>query len=554
MGRRRDGEGWRVMTGRWGGGEESGPTIDGAPTIATGASILTGAALGPDAPVGVRAAFDRHSDPLLTANAESASHPLAAIGHATPIAVAPVPFGPVLGGVGRRHRGVGWGAGEIARSIGQARRRRPVSAESRMARPPSGWHVGSMTSRPWDTVWLGASVATFDPARPGPWGALHDAAVGVKNGRIVWLGPLTELPERPDEVAAEVRSVPGCWITPGLIDCHTHAVFGGDRADEFAARLGGESYEAIARAGGGIRSTVSATRGATDDQLRAAAEARLRDLAREGVTTVEVKSGYDLTTDGEIRMLDVAHAAGRRAGVEIQGTLLGLHALPPEFEGDRAGYIELVAREMVPRAAAEGRARQVDAFVEGIAFTAAECAPVFEAARAAGLGLRVHADQLSDAGGAALAGRWGAASADHLERTSEEGVGALAAGGCVAVLLPGAYLTLRDDVPPPVTGFRQQGVPMAVASDLNPGSSPVRSLRTSASLACSLFGLTPAEALAGVTREAARALQLDDRGVLSVGRRADLAIWEVERLEELVYWIGGDLLLGRVVEGIEDAP
>lgn len=423
-----------------------------------------------------------------------------------------------------------------------------------MATPPEAWHLGHMTSRPWDTVWLGASVATFDPDRPGPWGALHDAALGVKNGRIVWLGPLGDLPEPPDEVATEVRSVPGCWITPGLIDCHTHAVFGGDRVGEFAARLEGETYEDIARAGGGIRSTVSATRAATDDELRSAAEARLRDLAREGVTTVEVKSGYDLTADGEIRMLDVAHAAGRRAGVDIQGTLLGLHALPPEFEADRAAYIDLVAREMVPRAAAEGRARQVDAFVEGIAFSPRECGPVFESARAAGLGIRVHADQLTDAGGAALAGRWDAASADHLERTSSEGVAALAEGGCVAVLLPGAYLTLRDDQPPPVELFRQRGVPMAVASDLNPGSSPIRSLRTSASLACSLFGLTPAEALAGITREAARALELDDRGVLAVGRRADLAIWQIDRPEELVYWIGGELLSGRVVEGIEDRP
>lgn len=409
-----------------------------------------------------------------------------------------------------------------------------------------------MNSRPWDTVWLGASLATFDPARPGPWGALHDSALGVKNGKIVWLGPLTELPEPPDEVAAEVRSVPGHWITPGLVDCHTHAVFGGDRADEFSARLGGADYADIARAGGGIRSTVRATRAATDDALRASAEARLRDLAAEGVTTVEVKSGYDLTVEGEIRMLEVAHAAGRRAGVDIQGTLLGLHALPDEFSGDRAGYIDLVAREMVPAAAREGRARQVDAFVEEIAFSADECAVVFEAARAQGLGLRVHADQLTDAGGAELAGRWRAASADHLERTSAAGVEAMAAGECVAVLLPGAYLTLRDDCPPPIDAFRRTGVPIAVASDLNPGSSPLRSLRTAASLACSLFGLTPAEALAGITREAARALELPDRGVLAPGRRADLAIWQVTRPDELVYWVGGSLLAGRVVEGIAD--
>lgn len=409
-----------------------------------------------------------------------------------------------------------------------------------------------MNSSPWDTVWLGATLATFDPSRPGPWGEVGESALGVKNGRIVWLGPLSDLPEPPDTVAREVRSIPGRWITPGLIDCHTHVVFGGNRADEFAARLEGVSYTEIARAGGGIRSTVAATRAASDDELRATAEERLWDLAADGVTTVEVKSGYDLTAEGEIRMLDVAHAAGRRANVAIQGTLLALHALPDEFLGDRAGYLDLVAREMVPRAAAENRARQVDAFVEEIAFTAEECGPVFRAAREAGLGLRVHADQLTDAGGAALAGRWRAASADHLERTSVAGVRAMAEGGCVAVVLPGAYLTLRDDQPPPIAAMREHGVPMAVATDLNPGSSPLRSLRTAAALSCSVFGLTPAEALAGITREAARALELGDRGVLEVGRRADLAIWDIDRPEELVYWVGGQLLESRVVEGIED--
>lgn len=415
-----------------------------------------------------------------------------------------------------------------------------------------GWHLGSMNAHPWDTVWLGASLATFDPLLPGPWGLIEGAALGVKNGRIVWMGPLTELPAPPDEVAHEVRSVPGCWITPGLVDCHTHAVFGGSRVAEFDARLRGTSYAEIARCGGGIRSTVEATRAASDDDLRGTAEARLRDLALDGVTTVEIKSGYDLTLAGEIRMLDIAHAAGRRASVAVRGTLLGLHALPAEYEHDRAGYIDLVAREMVPKAVEEGRATQVDAFVDEIGFTAEECEPVFRAARAAGLGIRVHADQLTDAGGAALAGRWSAASADHLERTSEAGVQAMAEGGCVAVLLPGAYLTLQDDQPPPIAAFREAGVPLAVASDLNPGSSPVRSLRTAASLACSLFSLTPAEAIAGVTREAARALGLSDRGTLQVGRRADLAIWQVRRPEEIVYWVGGRLLKGRVVEGIED--
>jgi imidazolonepropionase len=410
-----------------------------------------------------------------------------------------------------------------------------------------------MSELRWDTVWIGGHLATFDPARPGPWGALHDAALGVRNGQIVWLGPLVDLPAPPEELAAEVRSVPGRWITPGLIDCHTHTVFGGDRADEFDARLRGRSYEEIARAGGGIRSTVHATRAATEDELRSSAERRLRDLARDGVTTVEIKSGYDLTVEGELRMLDVAHAAGRRAGVSVRGTLLGLHALPDEYSHDRTSYIRRVADEMVPAAAADGRAHQVDAFVESIAFTPKEASVVFEAARAAGLGIRVHADQLSNARGAALAGRWNAASADHLECTSAAGVRAMARGGCIAVLLPGAWLTLRETRLPPIDAFRAAGVPVAVATDLNPGSSPLRSLRTAGNLACSLFGLTPAEALAGMTREAARVLELGDRGMLRPGLRADLAVWSIRRPEELVYWIGGDLLEARVLEGIEDA-
>lgn len=413
-------------------------------------------------------------------------------------------------------------------------------------------HLPQMNSTPWDSIWLGASLATFDPTLPGPWGALPDAALAVRDGRIVWLGPVADLPGAPEQLARVVHSAHDRWITPGLIDCHTHLVYGGDRIGEWVARIEGRNYDDIAREGGGIMHTVRQTRGASRETLLAGAASHLTDLARDGVTTAEVKSGYDLTAEGEIRMLEVAHAAGRTANVQVQGTLLGLHALPPEFEGRRGEYVDLVAREMIPAAKQAGVARQVDAFVEGFAFTAEECERLFTAAREAEMGLRIHADQRSDSGGGALAGRWGAASADHLERTSAEGVRAMGQGGCVAVLLPGAYLTLRDDQPPPVAAFREAGVPFAVATDLNPGSSPVRSLRAAGSLACSLFGLRPAEALAGMTREAARVLQLPDRGCLAVGLRADLAVWNVTRPEELLYWIGGSPLSSRVVGGAVD--
>jgi imidazolonepropionase len=421
-----------------------------------------------------------------------------------------------------------------------------------MASPGVAAHLAFMTRTRWDSIWLGPNLATFDSNLPGPWGEIADGALAIDGDRIVWLGPVSELPGAPEALAERVRHAHGTWITPGLIDCHTHLVHGGDRIGEWVARLGGRDYDDIAREGGGIMQTVGQTRAASDEELLAGAVSRLTDLARDGVTTVEVKSGYDLTAAGEIRMLDVAHAAGRLAKVQVQGTLLGLHALPAEFEHHRADYVDLVAREMIPAARARGRARQVDAFVEGFAFSAEECERVFEAARVAELGLRVHADQRSDSGGAALAGRWCAASADHLERTSPAGVRAMAEGGCVAVLLPGAYLTLRDDHPPPVQAFRDAGVPFAVATDLNPGSSPVRSLRAAGSLACSLFGLHPSESLAGMTREAARVLGLADRGRLAVGLRADLAVWDVERPEELLYWIGGSPLRDRVVGGVVD--
>ena len=382
-------------------------------------------------------------------------------------------------------------------------------------------------------------LATMVPGDE-PYGAVRRGAVVVRAGRITWAGPEAGLATRPP-----LRDVPeldgeGRWVTPGLVDCHTHLVFGGNRAGEFERRLGGATYEEIAREGGGILSTVSATRAASLEELVASGEARLRTLARRGVTTVEVKSGYGLDVETELRMLRAARAVGERTGVRTRRTLLGAHAVPPDFADRRGDYVDLVAREMIPEAARLGLADAVDAFCEGIAFSADECARVFDAAVEAGLPVRLHADQLSDQGGAALAARYGARSADHLEHTSEDGVRAMAAAGTVAVLLPGAAHFLRDPHVPPVEAFRAHRVPMAVATDLNPGSSPLLDPLGALSLACILFRLTPEEALAGMTRVGARALGLDGEvGVLAPGTAADMVLWSVEHPAELAYWMGG---------------
>ena len=388
--------------------------------------------------------------------------------------------------------------------------------------------------------------------RPGgePYGAVRDGAVVVSEGKIRWLGPATELP--PDLAAspADVLDVRGAWLTPGLIDCHTHLVFGGDRSLEFERRLGGATYEEIAREGGGILETVRATRAATADELLRSAAARVAMLSAHGVTTVEVKSGYGLDVESELTMLRVARGLEAACDVRVQTTLLAAHALPPEHASDRAGYLRLVCEEMIPAAASEGLADAVDAFCEHIAFTPEEVARVFRAAEDARLPLRLHADQLSDLGGAALAAEHGARSADHLEYTSVEGVAAMAAAGTAAVLLPGAFYFLREARRPPVEAMRTHGVPIAVATDLNPGSSPLCSPLLAMSFACVLFRLTPEEALAGATRNAAAVLGLDDRlGTLEPGKEADLAIWDVGRPGELSYWVGANPCLGVVRGG-----
>nr|WP_240048311.1 imidazolonepropionase [Crenalkalicoccus roseus] len=378
-----------------------------------------------------------------------------------------------------------------------------------------------------------------------PLGIVEDGAIAAKDGRIAWIGRRRDLPGR----AAQATECHGAWILPGLVDCHTHLVFAGDRAAEFEQRLAGASYEAIARAGGGILSTVRATRAAGEDALLREAEPRLVGLMAEGVTTVEIKSGYGLSLEAELAQLRVARRLAAEHPVEVATTLLAAHAVPPEFAGRRAEYARHVAEEILPAAAASGLADAVDAFCERIAFTPEETEMVFEAARAAGLPVKLHADQLSDGGGAALAARHGALSADHLEYANPEGLAAMARAGSVAVLLPGAFHFLREERRPDIGAMRAAGLRMAVATDLNPGSSPALSLLLMLNLACTLFRLTVAEALLGVTRHAAAALGLSDRGRLAPGLRCDLALYRIGRPAELCYWMGGNPCTGRVLAG-----
>jgi imidazolonepropionase len=397
-----------------------------------------------------------------------------------------------------------------------------------------------------DTIWLDARLATLAPGRPG-LGVIERGAVAAKDGRIAFAGPVADLPTGWD---AESRVVlDGRWITPGLIDCHTHLVYAGDRAHEFELRLAGASYEEIARAGGGIVSTVQATRAASEEALVQASLPRLDRLIAEGVTTIEIKSGYGLGLETEMRQLRAACRLGTERPVEVVTSFLGAHALPPEANGDKERYIDAVCA-MVPLIAREKLADAVDAFCEGIAFSPAQTARVFAAAKAAGLPVKLHADQLSNLHGARLAAEHGALSADHLEYTDEEGVAAMARAGTVAVLLPGAFYVLREKQLPPVEALRRHHVPIAIATDSNPGTSPISSLLMILNMAATLFRLTVDEAIAGVTREAARALgRLDRVGTLEPGKSCDLTIWEVERLAELVYRIGFNPLHARVWRG-----
>ncbi|MEO8999550.1 MAG: imidazolonepropionase [Rhodanobacter sp.] len=404
-----------------------------------------------------------------------------------------------------------------------------------------------MSEPRWDRLLLNATLATF--AGDAPYGLIEQAAIALHHGRIAWIGGMDALPDAPDALARVVESLDGALVTPGLIDCHTHLVFGGDRAHEFDLRLNGASYEEIARAGGGIVSSVNATRAASEEQLLAQSLPRARALLADGVTTLEIKSGYGLDLESERRMLRVARRIGRELGISVRTSFLGLHALPPEYADRRDAYITLVCDEMLPVLAAEGLVDAVDAFCENIGFTREETRRVFERAKQLGLPVKLHAEQLSDLDGAALVAEYGGLSADHLEYLGESGIRAMASVGTVAVLLPGAFYALRETKLPPVALLREHAVPIAIATDCNPGTSPLLSLRLAAGMACTLFGLTPEEALHGVTVNAARALGLTDRGTLAAGQRADLVVWNVRLPAELCYWIGGSLARTIYVAG-----
>lgn len=398
-------------------------------------------------------------------------------------------------------------------------------------------------------LWFHCDVATLAADADAPYGLLRDAALVVDGERLAWVGPRADLPTDLEARIAVRHDAGGALVTPGLIECHTHLVYGGDRAQEFEQRLNGASYEEIARAGGGIASTVRATRAASEDDLLAQSRTRLRALLAEGVTTLEIKSGYGLSLEHEAKCLRVARALGSEQAVQVRTTFLGAHGLPPEFAGRPDAYVDEVVR-MLPLLHAQGLVDAVDAFCERIAFTPDQTRRVFDAAGALGLPVKLHAEQLSDSGGAALAAQHGALSCDHLEWVGDEGVRAMAAAGTVAVLLPGAFYFLRETRLPPIALLRAHGVPMAISTDCNPGSSPCTSPLLMLNMACTLFRMTPEEALAGVTRHAARALGLRDRGVLAPGLRADFVLWDVAHPAQLVYAFGARPLRQTVFGGI----
>jgi|TARA_B110000902_G_scaffold182018_1_gene206169 imidazolonepropionase len=395
-----------------------------------------------------------------------------------------------------------------------------------------------------DTVYVGFHAATMVSSID--YDSIKDAAIAVENGHIAWIGPASELPNHD----ATVVNLGGGWVTPGLVDCHTHLVFGGDRSAEYEMRLQGLSYEVIAKSGGGIVSTVTDTRKASVEELLTSAKKRLQALMADGVTCVEVKSGYGLDLATEEKMLRVARALGDQLSVTLRTTCLAAHALPQEYQGQADAYIDLVCEEIIPTIAKAGLADAVDGFCEGIAFSVAQIERVFKTALAHNLPVKLHAEQLSNLGGSGLAARYKALSSDHLEYLSDIDAKAMAAAGTVAVILPGAFFCLKETKLPPIQRLRDLGVPMAIASDSNPGSAPVLSLRLMMSMACTLFGFTPLEALQGVTRHGAQALGLGlSHGQLKVGYAADFVCWDIQKPAELSYWLGGQLVKHRAVSG-----
>ncbi|MFZ6734512.1 imidazolonepropionase [Undibacterium sp. Ji42W] len=400
------------------------------------------------------------------------------------------------------------------------------------------------TALHWDSLWTNVHLACMTDG----YGEISDATIAVKNGKIAWLGSRSELPV--EYVAAKTHDGKGCWLTPGLIDCHTHLVYAGNRSNEFEARLNGVAYEEIARQGGGINATVRATRGASEDELLAATLPRLHAMLAEGVTTLEIKSGYGLDLETEARILRVARRIGREFPVRVKTTFLGAHALPPEYAGRADDYIKLVCEQMLPALVAEGLVDAVDVFCEKIGFTPAQTELVFQSAQAHGLPVKLHAEQLSDQGGAALTAKYKGLSADHLEYLSDEGIATMADSGTVAVLLPGAFYFLRETKYPPVSTLRAAGVPIALATDCNPGTSPMTSLLLTMNMACTLFRMTPLEALQGVTCHAAKALGLSaETGALAVGKAADFALWDIARPADLAYHIAGNPSQAKVFAG-----
>ena len=408
-----------------------------------------------------------------------------------------------------------------------------------MQKPPDG---------EWDQVWAGAHLATM--IEGDPYGTRLDAAIAVQGERIAWIGAAAEGRRLADAQGIAALELGGVWITPGLIDCHTHLVYGGNRVAEFEQRLCGASYEEIARAGGGIQSTVNATRAAPRSELYRSAATRLARLMSEGVTTIEIKSGYGLELAAERRLLEVARELGEKLPVSVRTTFLGLHSLPPEFSSRRQEFVAAVCGPWLQELARAGLIDAVDGFCEGIAFSTAELTQLLRAAHELRIPAHVHAGQLSDMGAVELAAEWRALSADHLEFVSAQGARAMADAGTVGVLLPTAYFTLRQTTPPPIGLLRDSGVRMAVATDCNPGTSPCTSILLALNMACTVFGLTPHEALAGATRHAAAALgQLDEIGTLEVGKRADLAFWRIDRPAELCYALGANPLQHSMYRG-----
>ncbi len=394
----------------------------------------------------------------------------------------------------------------------------------------------------WDILFTDVHLACMTEG-DSPYGIIENAALAVKDGQIVWLGKLVDVPVGSEPMIT--RHLGGAWITPGLIDCHTHMIFGGNRAEDFEMRLQGTSYSDITKSGGGIHSTVNATRKASEDDLFVQAYQFVEEAQQQGITTLEIKSGYGLNLEDEIKMLRVAKRIGESLDIDITTTCMAAHTIPAEYSDKPDAYVDIIINDIIPTVAKENLATAVDAFMETIAFTAKQTSRIFDAAKENGLAIKLHADQLSNTKGASLAAKYNALSADHLEHTTLPGVKAMAEAGTVAVLLPGAFYNLHETKIPPIAALRKQGVPMALASDFNPGSSPCNSLQLMLHMGCTLYGLTPEEALAGVTRNAAKALGFNDRGTLEAGKKAHLAMWNIDHPRELSYWFGRNLLAER---------